>query len=81
MNTTRLTVQYRKKVPVGQPLHLVGKAKTSKGRIAAASSAIYDQQGNLLAEAEAVLVDVPGEDMAGVDLEAIGWKVYQEDQV
>jgi len=78
MYTARLEVRYRKNVPVGQPLRLVGKATKSKSRSAAATSALYDQDGALLAEAGALLIDVPGDVLDGVDLAALGWKVYEE---
>jgi uncharacterized protein (TIGR00369 family) len=81
MFTARLDIRYRKNVPVGQPLRLVGTAGASKRRTAAARSAIYDQEGNLLAEAEALLVNVPDDIVQGVDLEALGWRVYSETEV
>ncbi len=76
--TARLNIHYRKNVPVGQPLRLVGKAGETRGRSAAATSAIYDQNGTLLAEAEALLVNVPQDAYHHLDLEALGWKVYPE---
>jgi acyl-coenzyme A thioesterase PaaI-like protein len=75
--TARLDIRYRKNVPVGQPLRLVGRAGKNKGRMATATGAIYNINGELLAEAEALLVDVPSEVINRVDLEAIGWKVYE----
>ena len=78
MYTARLDIRYRKNVPVGQPLRLVGQAGVSKRRTAAASSAIFDEQGNLLAEAEAILVDIPQDVIDSTNLEALGWKVYSE---
>ena len=79
MYTARLEVRYRKNVPVGQPLRVVGRAGKDKGRTATATSAIYSADGELLAEAEALLVDVPGEILSQADLETLGWKVYPED--
>lgn len=76
MFTARLELRYRKNVPVGQPLHLVGKALKSKGRTATASGKIFGPDGVLLAEAEALLVDVPGETLDADVLDALGWKVY-----
>ncbi len=76
MFTARLDVRYRKNVPVGQPLRLVGKAGPDRGRMASAHGAIFSQDGTLLAEGEAVLVDLPPGIVDGIDLEAIGWKVY-----
>jgi acyl-CoA thioesterase FadM len=80
MYTARLDVRYRKNVPVGKPLHLVGKAGKTKVRSAMASAAIYDSEGTLLAEADAVLVEVPKEVTGSVDLEALGWRVYPDEE-
>lgn len=76
MYTAKLEIRYRKNVPVGQPLRVVGKAGATKGKLATATSAIYDQQGALLAEAEALLVDMPTNALDGINLEELGWKVY-----
>jgi acyl-coenzyme A thioesterase PaaI-like protein len=78
MYTARLEIRYRKNVPVGQFLRLVGRAGESKRRTAVASGALYDAKGELLAEADALLVDIPAEVLAGVDLDALGWKVYPD---
>jgi acyl-coenzyme A thioesterase PaaI-like protein len=79
MYTARLDIRYRKNVPVGQPLRLVGKAGPSKRRTATASGAIYGSDGELLAEAQAVLVNIPEDVLASADLDALGWKHYPED--
>ncbi len=79
MYTARLELRYRKNVPVGQPLRLVGRAGKRKGRSAVASSAIYAPDGELLAEADALLVDVPADVIDAVDLEALGWRVYPDE--
>jgi uncharacterized protein (TIGR00369 family) len=76
MFTARLDIRYHKNVPIGEPLRLVGKAGKSKSRTATATSAIYDQHGALLAEAEALLVNVPQPAIQNSELEALGWKVY-----
>lgn len=81
MYTARLNVQYRKNVPVGQLLRLVGKAGDRRRRSAVATSAIYDGSGNLLAEAEALLVDIPEAVMASADLQALGWRVYSDEEL
>jgi uncharacterized protein (TIGR00369 family) len=79
MYTARLDLRYRRNVPVGQPLRLVGQAGKSKSRTAAATGRIYDQEGNLLAEAEALLVDIPADVISAADLPALGWKVYPDE--
>jgi acyl-coenzyme A thioesterase PaaI-like protein len=79
MYTARLEIRYRKNVPVGESLRLVGRVTKNKARMATASSALYSKDGEMLAEADALLVDVPQEMIAGIDLEALGWKVYAPD--
>lgn len=81
MFTARLDIRYRKNVPVGQLLRLVGKAGNSRGRAAEATAAIYNQEGELLAEATALMVDVPQSVVEGVSLEDLGWKVYPEEEI
>jgi acyl-coenzyme A thioesterase PaaI-like protein len=80
MYTARLDVRYRKNVPIGQPLRLVGRAGKSRGRMATATGQIFGPDGDLLAEAEALLVNIPTDTIQGVDLEALGWKVYPDDE-
>ncbi len=80
MYTARLEVRYRKNVPVGKPIRLVGKAGTSKRRTAVATSAVYDEESNLLAEAEALLVDIPQDVLDEANVEELGWKIYPEEQ-
>ncbi len=78
MFTARLDIRYRRNVPVGAPLRLVGHAGLSKGRTATATSEIYSMDGTLLAQAEALMVDVPEEVVQSTDLETLGWKIYPE---
>ncbi len=77
--TARLNVRYRRHVPVGQPLRIIGRAGKDKGRTATAHAIIYDEGGEVLAEAEALLVEVPLETLGSVDLNALGWRVYEDD--
>lgn len=76
MYTARLEVRYRQNVPVGKPIRVVGKRGKDRGRMATASGAIYDEAGNLLAECQSLLVDVPANSLQSLDLKAVGWKVY-----
>jgi len=79
MYTARLQIRYRQNVPVGQPLRIVGRAQKSKGRTATATGTIYAQNGAVLAEADVLLIDVPADVRDGVDLQALGWRVYEEE--
>ncbi len=79
MFTARLEVKYRKNVPIGVPLRIVGKAGKTRSRAAEAWAGIYDtRDGELLAEANSLLINVPGEQFNNADLERLGWKVYPE---
>jgi uncharacterized protein (TIGR00369 family) len=75
MFTARLDIRYRKNVPTGQPLRIIGQAKNSRDRTATATGQIFGPDGDLLAEAEAVLVNVPNDMVNNVDLVELGWKV------
>ncbi len=78
MFTAKLEVKYRQNVPVGKLLKIVGKAGKSKGKLAEGWAGIYDEAGNLLAEANTLLADVPRETLNRAELEALGWKVYPD---
>jgi len=78
MYTARLTIRYRKPVPTGQPLHIVGRLVKDRKYAAVAASSIYGPQGDLLAEAEALMMNIPEEMLAGVDLTAMGWATTSE---
>ncbi len=78
MFTARLEVRYHKNVPVGTPLKIVGNAGKSRGRTALANGKIFGPGGELLAEADALMVNVPDDISGQVDLEALGWKVYPD---
>lgn len=78
MFTAKLEIRFRKNVPVGEPLRVVGQVEKSKSRMASSTGKIYGPDGDLLAEAKALLVNLPEDAMKDVDLEALGWKVYQD---
>jgi uncharacterized protein (TIGR00369 family) len=80
MFTAKLSIRYRKPVPVGQPLFLKGHAGKDFGRVAEASGEIYTSDGTLLAEADGVYVNVPDEMISSVDVGVLGWKVYPEEK-
>lgn len=76
MFTARLDIRYRHNVPTGQPLRMIGRAGKVKKRTATATAQLFGPDGLLLAEAEALLVNVPDDVIEEVDLEQLGWKVY-----
>ncbi len=79
MVTARLDVKYRKNVPVGKALRIVGKAGRSKGKSAEAWAGIYDAETmELLAEGNALLINVPEEQFSMSRLGELGWKIYPD---
>jgi acyl-coenzyme A thioesterase PaaI-like protein len=78
MFTGKIEVKYRKNVPIGRPLKIIGKAGKSKGKMAEGWAGIYDETGFLLAEAKTLLIDVPNEILNSANLEELGWKVYPD---
>ncbi len=79
MFTGKLEVRYRKNVPVGQPLKIIGKAGKARGKMAEGWAGIYDEDDTLLAEASTLLIDAPQSLLDTANLEALGWKVYPDD--
>ena len=78
MVTSQLSIRYRKPVPVGQVLKVVGHAGNRRGRVSQATGEIVGLDGSILAQAEAVMVDIPPEAVAEMDPEKLGWKVYPD---
>lgn len=78
--TARLDLRYRKNIPMGEKLIVVGKATGSRGRMAESWAGIYDEAGTLLAEAKAVLMTVPDGSLVERDLDVLGWRVYPIDE-
>lgn len=79
MFTAKLEVKYRKNVPIGRKLKIIGKAGRSKSRSAEAWAGIYDAETNeLFAEGNVVVIDVPREQLDISQLNELGWKVYPD---
>jgi acyl-coenzyme A thioesterase PaaI-like protein len=78
MFTGKLDVKYRKNVPIGERLKIVGKAGRIRSKIAESWAGIYDESGELLAEADALHVDVPEEQFDLSRLDELEWKVYPD---
>lgn len=79
MFTGKLEIKYRKNVPIGKLLKIVGRAGKDTGRAAEAWAGIYDAEtGDLLAEGTGVHVNVPKGKLDMSKLEEIGWKVYPD---
>lgn len=79
MFTAKLDVKYRKNTPIGKWLKLIGKAGKAKSRSAEAWGGVYDAEtGDLLAEANALLINVPLDQFDLSRLNELGWQIYPE---
>ena len=76
MFTAKIEIRFRKNVPIGQPIKIVGQIEKSKSRMASSTGRIIGPNGDVLAEAKTLLVDLPEDEVRNVDLDALGWKVY-----
>ena len=80
MFTGKLEVKYRKNVPIGKMLRIVGKAGKGKRNFAEAWAGIYDDETNdLLAEGTGMHIDVPKDLFNPSQFEELGWKVYPDE--
>jgi len=79
MFTAKLEVKYRQNVPIAKTLKIIGRAGKSKSKSAEAWAGIYDAETNeLLAEGNALLINVSQEQFDMSRLNELGWKVYPE---
>lgn len=79
MFTAKLEIRYRRNVPIGQPLKIVGKAGRSRGKTAEAWAGIYSADTQeLLAEGNTLLINVPEDQFNSEKLGELGWQVYPE---
>lgn len=75
MFTGKLEIKYRKNVPIGKPLRIVGRVGKARAKTAESWAGIYDETGDLLAEANALHINVPAAQLDMSRLEELGWKV------
>ncbi len=56
--TVKLTVRYRKPVPIGQKIRVEGEVKSVSGRKVQAVGRILNSEGDVLVEAESLMYEV-----------------------
>jgi acyl-coenzyme A thioesterase PaaI-like protein len=79
MFTAKLEVKYRRNVPIGKPLRIIGKEVKTKARSAEAWAGIYDGETNeLLAEGTTLLMNVPPDQFDVSRMDELGWMVYPD---
>ncbi len=79
MMTARMEVRYRRPIPIGQRLHLVGRLGKRRGRLAIVYGEVRLPDGSVGAEAEALLSDIPDNYSGAADFEQVGWRVYPDE--
>jgi acyl-coenzyme A thioesterase PaaI-like protein len=75
--TAKMTTRYRKPVPINMPLEIVGRVIKDRGRTGESKAQMFGPDGEVLAEAEALVVEYPNKDLA---MERLGWKVYPDEE-
>jgi uncharacterized protein (TIGR00369 family) len=78
MLTAKMEVRYRRPTPLGQRLTVVGRLVKMRGRLALARAELRLPDGSVTAEADLTLADLPGEELPEAELEALGWRVYDD---
>lgn len=76
--TASLEVRYRQPVPLGTPLRAVGKLRKLVGRRAQAHAEIRSLEGEVLAEAELLLIEAPPGIFSPTEADQLGWRVYDD---
>jgi acyl-coenzyme A thioesterase PaaI-like protein len=76
--TGRLDMRLRRPVPVGKPVRLHGRLTRRRARTAEAHGEVRLDDGQLAAEAEAVLFDNAGVASRLGERDRLGWKVYPD---
>ena len=79
MFTGKLTTRYRKPVPTEKPVRLVGEVVRDRGRVAECVSRLYGPEGELLAEAEGLMMSGAEVTMDAPNLEGYWWGVVDDD--
>lgn len=78
MFTGKLTTRYRKPVPTEQPVRLVGEVIKDRGRMAECIAKLYGPDGELLAEAEGLMLGIPEGMVDHTGQEGFWWGVVED---
>ena len=62
--TARITVDFKRPVPIGRPIHGEGRVTSVRRRIVETEGVLSDQDGNILAQATATFVGAPDDKKA-----------------
>jgi uncharacterized protein (TIGR00369 family) len=76
--TARMTLRYRRPVPTETELTMVGRLVSETRRAVQAHAEVRLPDGSVAAEAEVMLVPMIDGTLPDDDLEALGWRVYED---
>lgn len=79
MVTARMEVRYRRPVPVGEPLTVVGETVESRGRRLVVRGELRLPDGRVGAEATATFIELPEEQTAGMEEALRFWAVVPDE--
>lgn len=77
--TAKMEVKYRRPIPVGEPLTVVGKTVDSRGRRLVVHGELRLSDGRVGAEATAVFLELPEEQTAGMEDALRFWQVVPDE--
>lgn len=77
--TSELNVKYRKPVPTEKLITVKASITKNRGKVRWGHGEIQDEAGILLAESNAVFVDLTPSDFSQQNPEITGWKVYPDE--
>jgi uncharacterized protein (TIGR00369 family) len=78
MVTAKLSIRYRKPVPIGKPLKILGHATSDNGKIGKAVGEMFGPDGEKLVDGEIVVANIPSSLKMPDNQEGMGWKVYPD---
>lgn len=78
MVTAQLTMRFRMPVLVDQNYTVLGVAGEVKGRVSKSTGQILDMDGRIMAEADAVFVDLTQEQIDSMADASDYWKIYPD---
>ena len=78
--TAKLELRYRAPVPIQTELKLLGRLERDRGRLVTAAGEIVLPDGTVAVEAEATLMERPGDPVDQELLESLGWRVYEGEE-
>ena len=77
MMTAKMEIKYRRPVPLKVKMRAVGRVARRRGRIAKARGELWHPDGQLAAEANLTLADLPEQLLRDNSLDDLGWRVYE----